>query len=245
MPDDDRARPPTADGSTDLTPDGRSTRWDGYRRERRRQLVEVGLEVLNEVGLDFSVDRVVERAGVSRPVIYRQFADRAGLIAAVGERAVEILVEEKLAPALEAEQSLKGRLAEILRALLSFVAQYPVLYRAMAGHESLDGGRSARELRAIVSHVLATLLGEAAVAGGGDPRIVELWSQGIVGFVENGFTWWLDQSSMDAEYLVEVLTDMVWDQLEGFAHRHRFRLGPDDRPALEDLPAYIARNRLP
>ena len=66
--------------------DGRSTRWDAHRAQRRETIVDAALSLLGETGPDFGLDQVAARAGVTKPVIYRFFGDRAALVYAMGER---------------------------------------------------------------------------------------------------------------------------------------------------------------
>jgi AcrR family transcriptional regulator len=80
--------------------DGRRTRWDSHRVERRAQVVEAALEVLGEVGPEFGVEEVAERAGITKPVIYRHFTDRAGLVAAMGEWATASLLDDWALPVI-------------------------------------------------------------------------------------------------------------------------------------------------
>ncbi|AMO79672.1 TetR/AcrR family transcriptional regulator [Obesumbacterium proteus] len=49
--------------------------------QRREQLLECALEVLRDEGADgLTLNRVAQKAGVTKPVVYRQFESRAGLL---------------------------------------------------------------------------------------------------------------------------------------------------------------------
>lgn len=55
--------------------------------ERREQLLDVTLELLCDEGAHaMSIDAVARRAGITRPVIYSQFGDLAGLLEALSDR---------------------------------------------------------------------------------------------------------------------------------------------------------------
>jgi AcrR family transcriptional regulator len=74
--------------------------WMASRRrlapdERRRELVEVGAVLFAERPYDDVVmDEVAQRAGVSRALLYRYFASKRALFAAVYERAAARLLED-------------------------------------------------------------------------------------------------------------------------------------------------------
>lgn len=52
------------------------------KRERRAQLLEVARSLIREEGTDeLTLGRVAERAGVTKPLVYGHFGDRAGLLA--------------------------------------------------------------------------------------------------------------------------------------------------------------------
>jgi AcrR family transcriptional regulator len=63
-----------------MSDDGRRRRMP--RGERRAQLLAVARELIRERGTDeFTLGRLAERAGVTKPVVYDHFGDRAGALA--------------------------------------------------------------------------------------------------------------------------------------------------------------------
>lgn len=65
--------------------DGRDSRWEGHRRERRQQLVEATLRAIREHGPQVGMDEISAMAGTSKTVVYRHLGDRRGLYLAVCE----------------------------------------------------------------------------------------------------------------------------------------------------------------
>ncbi|SDQ82253.1 TetR/AcrR family transcriptional regulator [Microbacterium sp. cf332] len=52
------------------------------RHERRAQLLAVARELIHDAGTDeFTLGRLAERAGVTKPIVYDHFGDRAGALA--------------------------------------------------------------------------------------------------------------------------------------------------------------------
>lgn len=78
----------------------------------RSQLLEAALHVFTEQGVTVALDVVAERAGVSRTTLYRNFADRTALIAALLWHIVDRLDEK--ARRLQVSEG-DGALFEFLR----------------------------------------------------------------------------------------------------------------------------------
>src|SRR5947209_14328014 len=83
--------------------DGRSTRWSEHREARRTELVAAAVSAIDEHGPAASIAEMAASAGVSKPVLYRYFADKDDLYRAVGqwgaEQVMAVLVPTLLADA--------------------------------------------------------------------------------------------------------------------------------------------------
>jgi AcrR family transcriptional regulator len=87
---------------------------DEQALERRRQLVRIASELIEEAGLDaVTLPRVTERAGCARTLVYRYFASREELLAAVLHDYVERL--DIRLPAAELRVALDRALADVRR----------------------------------------------------------------------------------------------------------------------------------
>lgn len=63
--------------------------------ERREQLLDVALEILTEDGAQaLSIDAIAKRAGITRPVVYTQFGDLAGLLDALVDREEKVVLTQ-------------------------------------------------------------------------------------------------------------------------------------------------------
>src|SRR5881227_296891 len=82
--------------------DARRDRWRKHRIARRAEFIEAALKALDEHGPDLGMEDVAAAAGVTKPVLYRHFDDKADLYDALGQRGTEILFE-RLIPAINAE----------------------------------------------------------------------------------------------------------------------------------------------
>ena len=87
---------------------------DEQARERRRQLVRIASDLIEEGGLDaVTLPRVTERAGCARTLVYRYFASREELLAGVLQDYVERL--DARLPARELRLALDAALAGVRR----------------------------------------------------------------------------------------------------------------------------------
>src|ERR1041384_4390728 len=84
--------------------DARRERWREHRAARRAEFVEAALRALDEHGPELGMEHVASAAGVTKPVLYRHFTDKADLFVALGQRGTEILFE-RLIPAVNTEEA--------------------------------------------------------------------------------------------------------------------------------------------
>ena len=89
--------------------DGRSSRWDSHRETRRAELVAAAVRAVDSGGTEVSIADIAAEAGVSKPVLYRYFADKAELHGAVGmwaaRQILDAVVDAVLAPAPTRERT--------------------------------------------------------------------------------------------------------------------------------------------
>jgi AcrR family transcriptional regulator len=223
VPDDVKPRPASVP-----VRDGRRTRWEKHRAQRRAEFVEAAMRVLADVGPDFGIEQVAVEAGVTKPVLYRHFSDKADLVEAMGERATEILLD-RLIPALNSEEAPLPRIRKSIDAFFGTLEDYPNLYWVLARHTPIDGSGSdvVREDKEIIATALSALLGDYLRAFGLDSGPAEPWAYGLVGCVQNTAEWWLDRRSMSRESVTEYLTVLVWAAIDGFAREHGVTIDPN------------------
>src|SRR3954454_7854039 len=208
--------------------DGRRTRWEKHRTQRRAEVVEAAMRVLAGGGADFGIEQVAVEAGVTKPVLYRHFSDKADLVEAMGERATEILLE-RLIPALNSEEAPLPRIRKSIDAFFGTLEEFPNLYWVLARHTPIDGAGAdvVREDKEIIATALSALLGDYLRAFGLDSGPAEPWAYGVVGFVQNTAEWWLERRSMSRDSVVEYLTMLVWAGIDGFAREHGVLIDPN------------------
>jgi AcrR family transcriptional regulator len=208
--------------------DGRRTRWESHRTERRAEFVDAAMRVLDDVGPDFGIEQVAVEAGVTKPVLYRHFADKADLVAAMGERATALLLD-RLIPALNSEEAPVPRIRKSVDSFVGLVEEVPNLYWVLVRHRPLDGSGAdvVSEDKEIIATGLSALLGDYLRAFDVDSGPSELWAHGVVGFVQNSVEWWLERRSMSRESVVEYLTMAIWSAIDGFARGRGVAIDPN------------------
>ncbi|MFC7402362.1 TetR/AcrR family transcriptional regulator [Citricoccus sp. GCM10030269] len=88
--------------------DGRNTRWEQHRLQRRADLIRGARRAVHDLGPQASMDEIAAHAGTSKSVFYRYFGDKNGLQVAVGQRAIEFMERELMSAAETSDNPLDG-----------------------------------------------------------------------------------------------------------------------------------------
>ncbi|RLV49800.1 TetR/AcrR family transcriptional regulator [Nocardioides mangrovicus] len=214
--------PPAKDGT-----DGRAARWEEHRENRRVELVESAVAAIDEYGPEASVSEIAKAAGVSRPVLYRYFADKDDLYAAVGMWGATTLLE-MLVPALLSDGPIHDRVAQGVETYLDLIDTHPHLFTLLVGHAS--SGDPLADGKAMIAAAIARTLGDALRDLGVDAGGAEPWAHGLVGLGLSVGTWWLERRTMSKKAVTTYLTGFVWHAFEGIAAD--YGVGLDDRGRL-------------
>ena len=161
------------------------------------------------------MDRMAAEAGVTKPILYRHFGDRAGLVTAIGEHAFE-QVSAALDTALHADVTPRQMVLSTIDAYLQFIESDQDVYRFLvhrAGREGADAGTMLNEYISRAGRQVAMVLGEGLRAAGRDSGPAEPWAFGIVGMVHSAGDWWMDRKTMPRARLAEYLTTLIYDGL--------------------------------
>ncbi len=206
--------------------DGRSARWDGHRETRREELVEAAVAAIDEHGPSASIAQVAASAGVSKPVLYRYFADKDDLYAAVGAWGAEQVLEALL-PVLLGEDPVRRRVERGCAAYLDLIAQHPQVFLLLVEHRS--SGDPLADGKELVAATIARTLGDALRDLGVDAAGAEPWAHGLVGLGLATGEWWLRRRTMSRTAVSRYLSSFVWHAFEGIAEEHGVAIDPDGR----------------
>ncbi|MGB6040394.1 MAG: helix-turn-helix domain-containing protein, partial [Gordonia sp. (in: high G+C Gram-positive bacteria)] len=83
--------------------DGRKQRWEAHKQERRAELTTGTIDAVRALGPDAGMDDIARHIGVSKTVLYRYFADKNDLAAAVTLAYVQTTVLPRLIEALSGD----------------------------------------------------------------------------------------------------------------------------------------------
>lgn len=209
--------------------DARRDRWSTHRALRRREFVDAALRVLKSHGPDLPMDAVAAEAGVTKPVLYRYFSDKAELVEALAERGSQILAE-RLLPAIKVGTPAMASVRDGVSAYFAVIDEYPNLYWLLARHVALEDGRLSgpvqRDKESIAS-ALTSVLSDYAWALGLDSGGAEPWAYGITGLVQSTGEWWLQRRSMSRAHVIDLVTRLIWAALSGMLREAGVTLDPD------------------
>lgn len=181
---------------------------------RRRQLLEVALEVFGESGYHLaSMDDVAEAAGVTKPVLYQHFGSKRELylelLRDVGQQLMDAVTDAARAVEHPHEQVEAG-----FRAYFSFVAEHANAFRLLFG----GGLEPDEEFAAVVTKVeeaIAAVIAEL-IDVDLDPEQRLVLAHGVIGLAEGTSRYWVAQGlALDPERLANRVAELAWAGLRG------------------------------
>jgi AcrR family transcriptional regulator len=220
---------PSATGTESEIRDGRSTRWDPHRRERRLSIITAAIAAIEEHGPDVLTAQIAEAANVPRTHVYRHFEDKAAL-----DLAVSTHVANQMGLQIRAGLATGGTSRTIIAGAidqhLGWVESHPNLYRFLAQHSyriSTGGTGGARDAKAVIATELTALWSRYMTALSIDTAPAERVIIGVVGLVDATAVWWLGQDDLPREDVANELTEQVWLLIDRTTRQLGLVLDPD------------------
>lgn len=170
------------------------------------------------------METLAGEAGITKPVLYRHFGDRSGLLDAVASRHARRLTDE-LRAALSEQRHPRERIRTVMATYLAYLERDPELHRFVTrvAPSERPGGRSALDdALTVVCDEVIDAIGRELTGARLDPAPAATWGVGIVGMVQLLGDRWLEVRDVDREELVDRLTDLLWNGFRGIVLR-----GPD------------------
>jgi AcrR family transcriptional regulator len=198
--------------------DGRRERWAEHRATRRRQFVDAALRVLARQGPGLTMEEVAAEAGVTKPVLYRYFHDKAALVQALDERGTELLFAQLL-PAIRSDGPGLARVRDAVGAYFSVIDAHPNLYwlvaRQSAGEDPGAGAGPVDEHKEFIAATLAAVIGDYLRGFELEVEAAEPWAHGLTGLVQSTGEWWLRRRTISRDVVVDYVTQLIWAGLSG------------------------------
>jgi AcrR family transcriptional regulator len=177
--------------------------------ERRALIVDAAGRLFGERGFDGTrLDDVAAAAGVTKPILYRHFADKTTLYLALLERHRGDL--GSFAAAVPAGGSLEERLRAVLEVWVAYVSDrayaWRMLFRDTGGGPEVQAVRQAVHARARAVLVeMIDVLREGEIPEREREPLAELMSMGMASLV----LWAMDDGRVDDDAIVDAMT-RVW-----------------------------------
>jgi AcrR family transcriptional regulator len=180
--------------------------------ERRAVIVDAAGRLFGEQGYDAArLDDIAAAAGVTKPILYRHFADKQSLYLALLARHRDDL------PTFTAAMPTQGTVEERLRAVLdgwvayveSHAYAWKMLFRDTGGGPQVQAFRTEvqSEARAVLARAIAALSAQPIPERELEP-LAELMRMGMASTV----LWWMDRPDVPREAVVGAIT-RVWTAL--------------------------------
>ncbi len=177
--------------------DGRASRWQSHREERRRELIKSARKAVHALGSDASMEDIAAAAGTSKSVFYRYFGDKAGLQQAVGE-VVLSQMQRRIQEAAQSAQTPREGLLAMVSAYLQMAETSPNVYTFVTRYTPGDATSGTIATAGALGHFFAAIsdmiarpmrshLGDSA----GREAVIGYWPNAAIGLVRNAGEQWL------------------------------------------------------
>ena len=162
------------------------------------------------------MEAIAAHAGVSKPVLYRYFADKSELWLAVGQQAGQMVIEA-IVPAVAAVREERAVVAAAVDVYLAYIEADLNLYRFVVHQPDIARHRDVvADVMDTVASGLARIFGDRLRALGLDSGAALPWAYGVVGYVQAVGDWWLRQRQpISRAALSEYLTTFLWGGIAG------------------------------
>jgi AcrR family transcriptional regulator len=178
-------------------------------QERRAAFLDAAVVAIRRDGPKVSMEAIARQAGVTKPIVYRLFGDRDGLLRALGEKLASDVLTEVTTAMEGAGDDPKEMLRTAIAAYVALIDDETEVYRFVT--EQTPAGADVTGLSAEVARAIAVVLGEQLRERGADSGAAEPWAFGIVGMVHLAGDWWVRTRTLPRDRLVTYLVDLLWD----------------------------------
>ena len=189
-------------------------------------MLDAVVELIRAEGPYVSMEQIAAACGVTKPIVYRHFDGRDGVVRAVAGVFVADLIA-LLGTHLTEDRSALDLLVVTMDGYLALIERDPNVYRFAttnvgSGNLDLAAALVAEQIAVVMEGILADrdLPTDAA----------RTWAHGLVGMVHFAADQWIDEPTLPRRTIVEQLTTLLWVGFEG--------IGVGDRPPRPpiDLP---------
>jgi AcrR family transcriptional regulator len=197
--------------------DRRNSRWDEHRETRRAELVAAAVAAIDEHGPSAGIAEIAASAGVSKPVLYRYFDDKADLYRAVGAWGARAVIDGLL-PVLLGDGPIRSRVETACDDYLQLIALHPHVFFLLVEHPTNEDPLA--DGKEMVAATISRTLGDVLRGLGVDAAGAEPWAHGLVGLGLSTGEWWLRRRTMSRAAVSAYLSSFIWNAFEGIAREN-------------------------
>lgn len=190
--------------------------------DRRTSLLDAIEPVLRREGPEASMTTLAAGAGITKPVLYRHFGDKQGLLAAWAERQAHAL-GERITAELSRQRNPRSRIHATIATYLAALEDDPLGYwfvtRRAVTTDDPSGGPVVDVVETIVA-AIAEVLEEELRTADASPDAIEAastWARALVGMVQQVGDHWVQHRDIERDEVATQLTDLVWRGFRGMA----------------------------
>ncbi|WP_216906789.1 TetR/AcrR family transcriptional regulator [Nocardia noduli] len=213
------------------------------RTVSREEIVDAAIRVIDREGPRPSMDDIAREAGITKPRLYRRFADKADLYTEIGDRmakAASVGAGRDLTLIVAPPRVALGR---VLTGYADSILAHPDVFRFLGQAQvtqQADGSVLQFDLGRAAAARLTTQAREFARSLPIDPAGIDYLARAVVGVVVAVTDLWLGDAGRPAPErtaeFVDQATEFVWGMIDGFLRRQGITADPDT-PILTTLAA--------
>lgn len=180
------------------------------RAIRRGELLSAAMAVIRREGAGATMEEMATAGGISKPILYRHFTDRDGLVSAITDAALaelgEIIKERVHDAAAKGTYETNRALTD---AVFEWVERDTELFRFLVDHTGTSDSAAAfiTSTSEIVEHGLATAL----VGAERDASPAAVWARAMIGAAIITARWWTSvDTGLSRQQLVDQFTELGW-----------------------------------
>ncbi|MET7772160.1 helix-turn-helix domain-containing protein [Nocardia sp. NPDC005366] len=210
----------------------------------REEIVDAAIRVIDREGPRPSMDGIAREAGITKPRLYRQFADKADLYTEIGDRMAKAASAGAGYDLTLIVQPPRVALGRVLTGYADSILLHPNVFRFLGQAQvaqQADGSVLQFDLGRAAATRLAAQAREFAQSLPIDPAGIDYLSRAVVGVVVAVTDLWLGDVGRPAPErtteFVDQATEFVWGLIDGFLRRQGIAVDPD-MPILTTLAAF-------
>lgn len=211
--------------------DGRSTRWSAHNDAQRDRIVAAAIALYDEGNVEASLQEIGARAGLSRSVLYRQFADRRELEHAVQQQILDVLLD-RIAAAIVLTGTIRETLRRAAATYIAWAAEHPRLHQ-LGDLDSAASGPLSRAIDQISAQIAETMVVTFRLSGAhvsdADVAATDPLAHGLVGAVFAIVRRWVHLGAKvpDVEHLTDLVVESAWAVIDVRLRAYGLSIDPD------------------